>query len=65
MNEKIEAIIAKIRPAVGNLLLLKSKITNESEEALKLHIDATYADIIKTIYLETGCVFDINSEYFK
>jgi hypothetical protein len=65
MNEVTESILIKIRPAIDNLLKLKSKFPDEPEETFKLHIDATYADIIKIIYLETGCMFDVNSDYFK
>lgn len=58
-------LINALTPAITNMIRVKHKFQDAPKEVFKMHIDATYADIIKTIYLATGFEFDIECEFFQ
>lgn len=65
ITNEAKELISELTPAITNLIELKNKFPNQPQELFKIHIDATYADIIKTIYLKTGFLFDSECEFFK
>jgi len=63
--KEAKELINKLTPAITNMVQIKYKSEGYPKETFKQIIDATYADIIKTIYLGTELEFDVNCEYFQ
>lgn len=63
-NEAKELINA-LTPAITNMIQIKYKSLGYPKETFKMPVDATYADIVKTIYLATGFEFDVECEFFQ